>query len=170
MTLASIVQAEVGVNIVANAGAGRYLDSSSSTLANGSLLRFGAFDIASYNALSSSDKQNFALVDALFTELGTVSASSGDFLSIGQNTYTLPTNGVNSGDRLYTWVFNNSVALSATEWGIFSSSNVQWTMPVDPNTNTLSTATIDNVIAGALREVHPQTTRLPLCQSLAPML
>lgn len=146
--LVSLVQASVGVNVIANSGSGRYLDSSSSTLTDGSLLRFGALNISSYNALSASDKINFSAVDALFTELGTVSASSGNFLSINENTYTLPASGVNAGDRLYVWVFNSSVALSSTEWGIFSSSNVQWTMPVDPNTNTLSTSTLDNVIFG----------------------
>jgi hypothetical protein len=146
--LASVMQAEVGINVIANSGSGRYLDSSGSALADGSLLRFGALNIASYNALSAGDKQSFGSVDALFTQLGTVTASSGSFLSIGQNTYTLPASGVNSGDKLYVWVFNNAVAASASEWGIFSSSSVQWNMPVDPNTNTLSTATIDNIIAG----------------------
>jgi hypothetical protein len=145
--LATPLFAAVEINIIANSGSGFYQDSGSNNLADGSLLRFGALNISSYNALSTSDKLNYATVDGLFAELGTVTSASGSFLSIG-NSFTVPTNGINSGDRLYTWVFNASSAASATQWGIYSSSNVQWTMPVDPNTNTLSTTTIDNVIAG----------------------
>ena len=146
--LAAPLFAAVEINIIANSGSGLYQDSGSNNLADGSLLRFGAFDITAYNALSTNDKQNLATVDGLFTELGTVASSNGSFLSIGNFSYTVPTNGINSGDRLYTWVFNSSDAASASEWDIYSSTNVQWTMPVDPNTNTLSTSTIDNVIAG----------------------
>jgi hypothetical protein len=148
LLLATMLKAEVGINVIATSGSGRYLDSTASALSDGALLRFGALNITSYNALSSGDKQDYSSVNSLFTELGTVTASGGSFLSVGQNTYTLPASGVNAGDKLYVWVFNAAVATSATEWGIFSSSNVQWNMPSDPNTNTLSTATLDNVIAG----------------------
>jgi len=146
--LSSVMQAEVGINIIANSGSGRYLDANGSALADGSLLRFGALDITSYDALSSTEKLSFSAVDNLFTELGTVTASSGEFMSLNENTYTVPVSGVNSGDKLSVWVFNAGVATSASEWGIFSSTNVQWNMPTDPNTSTISTSTIDNIIAG----------------------
>ena len=144
------------MNVIANAGAGRYLDSTSGTLADGSLLRYGTFDEAAYDLLSSSDQLSFSAVDALFVQYGSLTSSSGDFLVIGDT----PTGGT-SGDQLYTWVFNAGVAASATEWGIFSSDNALWDFPSDPGSATLSSATINNVVAGGTSGSNFTLTAVP---------
>ena len=143
------VQAATTINILSISAYGFYKTSGGASLAENSLLRYGTFDVSSYNALSTSQKNTYSEVNALFTELGTVSASAnGDILSTG-NDFSFPTNGINNGDQLYTWVFNVPVATNATEWGIFSSSNALWKVANDPGNSNLSNNNIDQFIAGS---------------------
>ena len=146
--VAGAVNAAVTVNILSNSSFGFYQDSGAAALGDGSLLRYGTFDEAGYDLLSTAQRADYATVDALFTELGTVSASGGDFFSTG-NSYTFPVSGISTGDKLYTWVFNTSDASVATEWGIFSSSNSLWNVATDPGTTTLSNNNIDNFVVGS---------------------
>lgn len=142
--LALAAHSAVTVNVIANAGAGQYHVSDGSTLAAGDLLRFGTFDLVAYNALSPAQKNTFSEVDSIFEELGIANSNaSGEILSIGIGVVGTP------GDQLYTWVFNNSVATNATEWGIFSSNNTLWEVAGDPGSSSLSNSTINQVIHGS---------------------
>lgn len=131
----------ISVNIIANSASGRYLSSSEATLPTGSVVKYGVLDVSAYNALSASQKQNFAAVSGVFSELGeTAVNSSGDVVSTG-NIHNLPENGVGFSEQLYTWVFNSGTPGSATEWGIFTSSSTNWGTGTDNiGTSTLSTS------------------------------
>ena len=143
------VQAATTINILSSSAFGFYKTSGGASLAENSLLRYGTFDVASYNALTADQKNTYSEVNALFTELGTATASANGDISSPGNDFSFPTNGINIGDQLYTWVFNVPVATNATEWGIFSSSNNLWKVAVDPGVNNLSNNNIDQFIAGS---------------------
>lgn len=134
--------AAITANVIANAGSGTYRTPSNSALSSGSLLRFGTLNITSYNALSTSQKNDFATVNALFTQLGTTTANaSGEFLATGMTISPLP-GGVNIGDQVYTWVFNTNSTSTATAWGIFTSNTSSlWKIPNDPGSVTMSNNT-----------------------------
>lgn len=139
----------INFSVVANPAIGTYQSPSATALSSGSLLRFGKLDIAGYNALSSSQKDDFATVDGLFTEMGTTTANAmGNFFS-GNSGFVVPA-GFIDGDQLYTWVFNAPTGALATAWGIFSSTNALWKIPPnDGDLVTLSNSTIDQVIRGS---------------------
>jgi hypothetical protein len=146
--------AAVTVSVIANSGAGLYLDQSGSNLSDGSLLKYGFFDEGSYSTLDAAAQSNFASVDALFTPVEEVFASNGDFLSLGN-----PFEGLTQGDQFYTWVFNSADGASASEWGIFSGG--PWAVPADLGTVTLSTITIDNVVVGGASGANYTLSAVP---------
>jgi hypothetical protein len=148
--------AAVTVSVIANSGAGLYLDQSGSNLSDGSLLKYGFFDEGSYSTLDAAAQSNFASVDALFTPVEEVFASNGEFLSLG-NSFE----GLTQGDQFYTWVFNSADGASASEWGIFSSSNALWAVPADNGTATLTTIEIDNVVVGGASGANYTLSAVP---------
>ena len=156
LLLLAVANGAVTISVIANSGSGLYQDSLGGSLADGSLLRYGFFDETSFDGLSSSAQQDYTQVNALFTEVGTASASSGAILSLN-NSFT----GLSAGDKLYTWVFNTADAASATEWGVFSSSNTLWDVPADLGTATLSTSTVDNVVIGGISGANFTLTAVP---------
>ena len=135
--------AAVTVSIIANTGSGLYQDKLGSNLSDGSLLKYGFFDESSYSSLGAAAQSNFASVDALFTQVEEVFASDGEYLSLS-NSFS----GLTQGNKFYTWVFNAADGASATEWGIFSSSNSLWSVPADIGVATLTTSVIDNLVVG----------------------
>jgi hypothetical protein len=145
---ASAANAAVSVNIFANSTIGLYVDSEGDILDSGDLLVYGTFDEAAYDLLTESEQSDYSTVSSLFTVIGSVTAdSSGEFLAVGVE---VSSSDVDSGDQLYVWVFNSSSADTATEWGIFSSSNTNWDFAADPGVSTLSTATLDNIVVGSV--------------------
>lgn len=130
--------AAVTANIIANAaGAGFYKTASGDALPSGSLLRVGTLNLAAFNLLSTTQQADYATVNALFTEIATVTASAtGTFLKTGE----VITGEAAQGAQLYTWVFNAATAGAATQYGIFSSNNALWKVPADPGSATLSNA------------------------------
>ena len=143
---ATTAQAAITLTVVANAGSGLYTAADGSSLTTG-FMRYGTLDLAAFNALA--DNTDYAAVDALFTELGTVNATpTGDFISIGNSFDIANISGINAGDQLYSWVFNSTSASTATEYGIFSSTIPTWDVAPDLGTTTLSSATMNNTLVG----------------------
>jgi len=141
-------QAATTINILSSSAFGFYQTAAGASLAENSLLRYGVFDVSSYNALNATQKNTYSVVNALFTELGTAKAdASGQVLSTA-NQFTFPTNGISVGDQLYTWVYNASIATSATEWGIYSSTIILWEVASDNGTTNLANNNIDQLIVG----------------------
>lgn len=148
LTSSLSTQAATTINILSSSSFGLYQTAAGASLAENSLLRYGVFGVSSYNALNATQKNTYSVVNALFTELGTANVdASGAVLSTG-NQFSFPTNGISAGDQLYTWVFNASVATSATEWGIYSSTNSLWQVANDPGVTNLANNNIDQIIVG----------------------
>lgn len=128
-------------------GVGTYQYPGMTALPINSLLRVGKLDIGGYYGLSSSEQNDFAKVDSLFTEMKTLNANFlGQFVFV-DSMFDVPT-GFLYGDQLYIWVFNASSGAVASAWGIFSSS--LWFVPQnDGDSATLSTGTVDQVIRGS---------------------
>lgn len=136
----SISATNAAISLTVVTGATPYTSSTGSALTTG-FLKYGGFNETAFNALSAADQKDYATVNALFTEVGTVTAaSSGSFTSAG-NSFSLPLAGsLASGTKLYTWVFNTSDVANATEYGIFSSVSTLWNVAPDLGTTTLTTS------------------------------
>lgn len=157
----------ISITITSNGNGGSsYADAYGNLLAAGSVIRIGQFDLsqpANLTLLQTSD--DYLAVDALFTPLaeslfnaGTVTQTGAlgqqivinDLFGLGhvfgqigniEETY------FQAGTPLYAWVFNSNDPLTATEWGIFSSTT-RWGFPISPGSETLATFEIDNIIRG----------------------
>lgn len=164
--LSAIVSAApISITVSSNGGS-TYADAYGGTLLTGSVIRIGQFDLSQPGNLSLLQTSNdFLAVDALFTPLaenilnaGTVNETGapgqqivindlfnpgdvfGQIVNIDENYFL-------SNTPLYAWVFNSSDPLTATEWGIFSSTT-GWGFPMSPGSETLATFEIDNVVRG----------------------
>jgi len=132
----------VTVQIIANASTGQVQDSTGTALPDGSLMRVGFFDVTGLQNLTPSQLLDASLVEPLFTEFKTFTSASGDFLQF-DNTL----DATNVGDQVYLWVFNSSLAATATEYGIFSSST--WNSPADTGSLNMVSSAINETIAGS---------------------
>ena len=164
--LSAIVSAApISITVSSNGGS-PYADAYGGTLLTGSVIRIGQFDLSLPGNLALLQTSNdFLAVDALFTPLaenilnaGTVNETGapgqqivindlfnpgdvfGQIVNINENYFL-------SNTPLYAWVFNSSDPLTATEWGIFSSTT-GWGFPMSPGSETLATFEIDNVVRG----------------------
>jgi len=142
--------AAVNINVLAGptSSSPLYQTSGSGSLAPGDLIRVGVLNEAAYALLTPSQQLDFAQVNALFTEVATTSINgSGEAFAIGlSGTFTT------LADPLYTWVFDDPVATSAGEWGLFhasSSTAAPWLMPADLGTVSLNSTFIDTIAAGS---------------------
>jgi len=155
------------VSITVNSNGGSpYTDAFGIPLATGSLIRVGQFDLslpASLTLLQTSN--DYFAIDSLFTPLAENMLNGGTVNQAGAPGQQLVINDLfaagdvfgqitsieetyfSAGSTLYTWVFNSSDPLTATQWGIFSSST-GWGFPISPGSETLSTFEIDNTIRG----------------------
>lgn len=145
----SYVLADVAVNVVANTATGLYVLPVGGNLSDGDQYMYGFFDEASFTSLSASQKQDYTVVNSLFSGLGsgTINAS-GEIFSLG-NSHPIPSAPTEPqpGSLLTMWVFDSGVAPSSSAWGIFSSSS--WVMPNDLGTVSLTSSLIDNIIVGS---------------------
>lgn len=161
IALTTASKAAVNINIIASSGASQplYVSSSGASLAN-NLIRIGVLDESGYGALSAAQQNDFALVDALFTEVATANFDgSGEIFALGvSGTFT------SAGQPLYVWAFNDTVAASATEWGLFHASPstaAPWVMPPDLGTVSLTSGFIDTIAKGSFDSTNYRLAAVP---------
>jgi hypothetical protein len=164
--------ATVSITISSNSGP-CYTTSTDQLLTAGSIVRVGYFnwtDSGVRSILSTSN--DYSALNALFTPLAESTPNAGSVFQSGapgqnivindqfeaghvfgqitgiESTY-LPTN-----TDLVLWVFNSSVASSATEWGIFTTSS-GWEFPAALGSQTLSSIEVEeaNIIRGSFNSV-----------------
>jgi len=136
---------------------------------SGNAIRVGTFDLSGAGLFIVSNSNSFSRIDALFTPLaegipdaGTVTQADNNsqqlrindaFLEegavFGQISETSPTY-LSPETKLYLWVFNHPDPALATEWGIYGSTSVNWNLPSQLGSTTLSTADADIILRGSL--------------------
>lgn len=164
---ATLATAEITITVNSNGGPA-YASSTGSLLANNSIIRVGMFNTGGGNLATLQTSNDYNAVNSLFTALaenngggGTINQASnpgvddivinsslGNPGSVLGNIEHIQSTYCTAGTQLFVWVFNSADPLNATEWGIFSSSNLVWTFPNDLTQRTLSTFNVDQVIRG----------------------
>jgi hypothetical protein len=185
ITLFAVGQARATVTITVNSNGGpKYVTSTGTDLALGNVVRVGTFDISGGTGLLTSSN-DFAALNAIFTPLAEGRANGGTATGANispqnvsiNNTGTtgnvfsqitgVAGNYIPQGTQLYVWVFNNSNPAAASEWGIFSSTNVLWDFPPDLGSATLSSGTADVVYRGTLQGGALRLAAIPEPSSFA---
>lgn len=174
------------VSITVNSSGGApYVDAFGTPLLPGSVIRIGQFDLslpANLTLLQTSN--DYLALDALFTPLAESLLDAGTVFQAGAPGQQMVINDqFNPGDvfgqiiniedtyfaagtPLYTWVFNSPDPLTATQWGIFSSS-ANWGFPISPGSETLATFEIDATIRGNATGAQFQLSPVPEPGSIA---
>lgn len=119
----------------------------SSAIPDAGVFRYGTFDTAGFDLLSSAAQQNAETVSGLFSEYGSVNFSSGSITSVGQ-----PLTGGAANEQLFAFVSDDSNLSSATAFGVFTSSNAFWEYPEDPGFANLTTSLVDSAVVGTLNQ------------------
>lgn len=172
------VSAPVSITVNSNGGS-PYTDAFGSFLPAGSWVRVGQFDLSPPGSLALLQTSNdYLAINALFTPLaesmingGTVNQAGApgqqivinDMFSAGDvfgQIINIDDTYFTANSPLYTWVFNSSNPLTATQWGIFTSTT-GWGFPTSPGSETLSTFEIDNTIRGNNTGTQFQLTPVP---------
>lgn len=189
LLLATSVASAAPISITVNSNGGSpYADSFGNLLLTGSVIRIGQFDVSQPANLATLQTSNdYLAVDALFIPLaeglgfaGTVNETGApgqqlvinDLFSAGDvfgQIENIDDGYFPTGSQLYAWVFNSADPLSATEWGIFSSTS-GWGFPMNPGSETLSTFEIDQVIRGTDTGTQFQLSPVPEPGSLVLLL
>ena len=183
---ASAWSAPVSITVNSNGGS-PYTDAFGTPLLPGSVIRIGQFDVSGGNLATLQTSNDYLAIDALFTPLaenllnaGTVNEAGApgqqivinDLFAAGdvfgqieniEDTYFL------AGTPLYAWVFNSPDPLTATQWGIFTSTT-GWGFPMNPGSETLSTFEIDTTIRGNDTGTQFQLAPVPEPGSMVLML
>lgn len=123
-----------------------------SELVIGSLLRIGTFTLSEAQIQLLGTDLN--ALNAGFIEYGT--ALIGDDVGVAahwnkQTVRSTDALGIN-GDKIYFWAFNAATIGSATEHGIFNSTDSTWFFPSDsaiPNVRTIDLEQVDNIVLGS---------------------
>jgi len=131
------------VNIVANAGAGKFQLAAGGDVTDGSSYEFGHFNSAGYTGDNS-----YSALSTLFTFVGTgITSSNGEFQASG-----IPISGGTPGQPLYALVYDSANG----QIGIFSSDNSLWNYPAGTGFATMSNS------AGTITEFITSNTALNL--------
>lgn len=148
--VSAVAQGQVTINFN-GLSPNEVLASDGSTLPVGDVVRIGFFS----NTANLGTDNSFSDLNSIFTPLGEGLANSGTLSETNNPGQTIIINdvqnvpgqfaggfnGVDSnylptGSLLYMWVFNSSVASSATEWGIYQAP--AWFFPGNFNTKTVT--------------------------------
>lgn len=140
-------------------------------LLSGNAVRVGTFDLSGAGLFIVGNSNSFSRLDALFTPLGENIPDAGTVTQANNLTQALIVNdalgqqgeilGQISGTSttyiapnspLYLWVFNHPNPSLATEWGIYGSTSISWTLPDQLGSTNLSTDDADIILRGSLSE------------------
>lgn len=120
------------VNIVANAGAGKFQLPGGGDVANGSSYEVGRFNSAGYTG-----QNDYASISGLFTFFGpSITSTGGEFFASGQSL-----SGGSNPEPLYALVYDST----NDAIGIFSSSSNLWNYPSGTNFATMSNGVSEGV-------------------------
>lgn len=128
----------ITVQLIANNATGLFLDSDEQGLGNTGYARVGTF-----GDLSGVDLTSYSEVDAVFTEFANFTSASGQFAA-NQSV----SNQGSAGQDLFVWVFNDTDAENASEWGIFGAAPNTWEVAIAGGTSNLVSSQIADIILG----------------------
>lgn len=152
LSIGTLANAAIDINIVTSDTAGRYLTPSSENLNAEYSFAWGIMtsdNLATFNGLSDAEKQDFSFVSPLVSTNESQTFAFGsdgtiDARPIASYDLSNLAGGATTGDQIYALIYKT---IDNSEWGLFTASGIPsvWTVPADNAFNTLTNSVFDTI-------------------------